>query len=466
MHFQQKGKNTIIFVFIFILLGFATANPVFYVVGAVIASTVIFDLASFLIAVDAMQASIIRKISRNKLFLDNLLDIEINLKINTKNLKNIYFQDTYPDAFELISGDAVRKIEPGRSDYNISYSLKAIKRGNHSFCESYLDIESNFRMFKHRMTLESRALLSIYPPVLTRKSIIAHYISSQYGKGKSKQKGMGTDVAEIRNYMPGDDFRHIDWKTSLRLNSLFSKEFESDTELSMFVLVDHSRADNPDNLDYAVRIANYLTQQAARNNQPSGMITFTHGCITSKILIKKGKKQVEISRNLFSLEPEESKPCIIAMDIGEIKEFERKLKSYNNDEFYSILAPFFIDNSEHLRVMEKQGIYQAIKHVTNFSSAPSLIVIVTDLVYDAPMLESIRLATYYGNRVILVVTPSVLFREYDVFELEEHYQEYMKLQKKIEKFKQLKGVKVVEAGPSEKPELLINQAVSKWKTRY
>lgn len=464
MYFQQKGKNTTIFVFIFILLGLITANPIFYIAGAVAALAILFDLTGFLVAIDTLHASIIRKVSKNKLFLDNLLDVEISLKINTKNLKNIYFHDIYPDALELISGDAAQKIEHGKSDYIISYGLKAIRRGKHSFSDSYLDVESNFRMFKHRVALDCRTEVNIYPPVLARRSVIASYISSQYGRGKSKQKGMGIEVAEIRNYMPGDDFRHIDWKTSLRLNSLFSREFESDIELPLFVLVDHSRTDKH-NIDYTVRIANYLVQQAARNNQPSGMITFTQDCITNKTLIKKAKNQFEMSRNFFSLEPQESKPCILAMDIGEIKEFERKLKSSNNDEFYSILAPFFIDNSEHLRIMESQGIYQAMKHVINFSSAPSLIAIITDLSYDAPMLESIRLATYYGNRVILVVTSSLFFREYDVLELEERYVEYMKLQKKIEKFKRLKGVKVVEVSGG-KPELLINQAVSKWKTRY
>ncbi|VVB88643.1 Uncharacterised protein [uncultured archaeon] len=466
MYFQQKGKNTTIFVFIFIMLGVITANPLFYVVGALIAFIVLFDLAVFLAAVDAMDASIMRKVSKNKLYLDNSLDVEINLNINNKNLKNIYFHDIYPDAFMLLSGDAVQKIDTGKSGHRISYSLKAIKRGNHSFSDPYLDVESNFHMFKHKIDLDCRTEVVIYPPVLTKKSIIARYISSQFGRSRSRQKGTGVEVAEVRNYIPGDDFRHIDWKTSLRLNSLFSKEFESDTELPLFVLVDHSRTDNSDNLDYTVRIANYLAQQAARNNQPSGMITFTHDRITNKTLIKKGKNQFEMARNLFSLGLQDSKPCSIAMDIAEIKEFERKLKSSNSEEFYSILAPFFIDNPEHLRIIESQGIYQAIKHVISFSNTPSLIAIITDLAYDAPMLESIRLATYYGNKVILVVTSSLLFREYDVLGLEGQYVEYIKLQKKIEKFRRLKGIKIVEAGQHETPELLINQVVSGWKASY
>ena len=152
------------------------------------------------------------------------------------------------------------------------------------------------------------------------------------------------------------------------------------------------------------------------------------------------------------------------MDIGEIKSFERKLNS-SKDETFSVLAPFFIENSQHLKAMEKQGIYQAVKRLINFSKTPSLITIITER-YDAVLIESIRLATYYGHKVILVVTSLVLSRAYDVLELEEHYQEYMRFQKTIEKFKHLKGVKVVEAFPGDKPEQIINQAGYRWKTHY
>ncbi len=464
MQFQPAGKNSAIFVFLFTLLGLITSNPLFYAAGAVIAFAVFFDLVGFLLALDALNASVVRKVSKTKIHMDNLLDVEVDLKINARKLKKVYFQDLYPESFTLISGDAGQNINPEKSRHHFSYSLKATGRGSHSFSRSYLDIESNLRMFRHRSDLESHIDVSIYPPVLSRKSMIAHYVSMQYGSRRSRQKGMGTEVAEIRNYMPGDDVRHIDWKTSLRLNSMFTKEFESETGLPMFVLIDHSRRGDRDNLDYAIRIANYLTQQAARDNQQTGVITFTHDRITNKSLIKSRKNLFEISRDLFSLVSETGKPCTLAMDAGEIKEFERKLRSSNGDGFHSILSPFFIDGSEHLRIMESQGIYLAIKHLIHFSKTPSLIAIITDLAYEVPVLDSVRLATYYGNRVLVIITSPVLFRDYDVLELEGHYPEYMELQIKIEKFKRLKSVKVVEALPGERPELIIDKAVHGWKT--
>lgn len=465
MHVQKRGKNAVIFLFVFLFIDLITTNPLFYAFSIAIAFAVFFDIVSFFIAIHSMEALAIRKISKNKLMQEDYMDVEIGLKLKSKGLKNIYYQDMYPHAFHIVSGDAAKKIDPGNSNLNISYRLKAIKCGDFLFSESHLHLESNFRMFGYRRSLGNRAEVGVFPSVLSKKSAIAQHTSSRYGMGKSKQTGSGIEIDRIRYYIQGDEFKHIDWKTSLRLNSLFTKEFESDIGLTVFVLVDHSETSNQDgSLDNAVRMANYLVMRAEGNNQPVGVVTFAHDRITGQTLIRKRKKQFEILRNLFSLEPKESKPYAIAMNIGEIKAFGRKLNSSKN-EFCSVLAPFFAENPEHLKAMEKQGIYQAIKRVINFSRTPSLIAIITER-YDAPLIESIRLATYYGHRVILIAASSVLFGTYDVYELEEHYQEYLEFQKKIEKLKLIKGVKVVEAYPGDNPEQIINQAVYRWKTHY
>jgi len=461
----QKGKNIFLFILIFVIIGWLTANPLFYAIGAVLAFILIFDLVIFLIALDGMEVSISKKISTNKMFLNNYLEVDNELKIKVKYLKNISFQDPVPDAFKIISNDPILKIDQAKTLHNITYSLQAIKKGHHSFKGSYLDIKSNFKLFEHRIILENKADVSVYPPVLSRRAVVAQYTSSLYGTGKSNKKGMGTEFADIRDYVSGDDYRHIDWKTSLRLNNLFIKEFESDQERPFFVLIDQTRtSDSGTSLNYAIKVANHMTQMAANNNQKVGMITYKQDGVINQNLIKKGKKRHELSKDLINLEPLESKTCTSSMDMMELKILAKKLNTFNSEKFYSILKPFYADNPEHLKLLEKHGVYQAIQKVITFSKNPSLITIITDIIHDAPLIESIRLATYYGHRVILIVTSHILFRKYDVVELEEHYQEYLDLQKKIDKFRKLKGVKVINAGPCDKVELLMDQAGYRWKT--
>jgi uncharacterized protein (DUF58 family) len=465
MHAIQKGKNIFLFILLFAIIGSLTSNPLFYAICAVLAFILIFDLVIFLIALDGMEVSISKEISTNKMFINNYLEVDNELKIKVKYLKNISFQDAIPDAFKIISNDPFVTIDPARSVHNITYDLQAIKKGHHSFKESSLDLISNFQLFEHRIIIENKAVVSIFLPVLSRRAFIAQYTSSLHDTGKSNKKGMGTEFADIRAYIPGDDYRHIDWKTSLRLNNLFIKEFESDQEMPFFVLIDQTRtSDSGTSLDYAITVANHMTQTPENNNQKVGLITYKQDSVINQTLIKKGKERHQLSKDLISLEPLESKTCTSSMDIMELKILAKKLSSFNSEKFYYILKPFYADNPEHFKELEKHGVYQAIKKVIAFSKNPSRITIITDIIHDAPLLESIRLATYYGHRVILIVTSHILFRKYDVMELEEHYQEYLDLQKKIDKFRKLKGVKVFNAGPGDKVELLMNQAGYRWKT--
>jgi hypothetical protein len=80
----QKGKNVILFTVIFVILGWLTANPIFYAIGAVLAFILIFDRVVFFIALDGMEVSIAKKISTNKMFINNILEVENDLELKVK----------------------------------------------------------------------------------------------------------------------------------------------------------------------------------------------------------------------------------------------------------------------------------------------------------------------------------------------------------------------------------------------
>jgi len=80
----QKGKNIFLFILIFAIIGWLTANPLFYTIGAILAFILIFDLFRFLVALDGMELSISKKISRNKMFINNYLEVDNELKIKVK----------------------------------------------------------------------------------------------------------------------------------------------------------------------------------------------------------------------------------------------------------------------------------------------------------------------------------------------------------------------------------------------
>ncbi|MCC6600895.1 MAG: DUF58 domain-containing protein, partial [Crocinitomicaceae bacterium] len=71
-------------------------------------------------------------------------------------------------------------------------------------------------------------------------------LSSQVFSGEyhSAFKGRGMAFSDVREYMPGDDIRTIDWNVTARFNHPFVKVFEEERELTVILLVDISASEN------------------------------------------------------------------------------------------------------------------------------------------------------------------------------------------------------------------------------
>jgi uncharacterized protein (DUF58 family) len=53
-------------------------------------------------------------------------------------------------------------------------------------------------------------------------------------------RGTGIDVAELREYAPGDDLRHIDWNVTARMDTPYVREYLEDREVTAWLLLDRS----------------------------------------------------------------------------------------------------------------------------------------------------------------------------------------------------------------------------------
>ncbi|HUD84384.1 MAG TPA: DUF58 domain-containing protein [Candidatus Saccharimonadales bacterium] len=82
--------------------------------------------------------------------------------------------------------------------------------------------------------------------------------SSAKGERRSKARGQSVEFADYRNYVPGDDFRYLDWNLYGRLDKLFLKLYEEERELPVRVFLDASESmtfGTPPKFDFARQIA-------------------------------------------------------------------------------------------------------------------------------------------------------------------------------------------------------------------
>ncbi|HLF90198.1 MAG TPA: DUF58 domain-containing protein [Anaerolineales bacterium] len=81
---------------------------------------------------------------------------------------------------------------------------------------------------------------------LNTLTLIANKVRAGAMKGdrRSKKRGVSIEFADYRDYVPGDDLRHLDWNVYARLERPFIKLFEEEEDLAVHLLVDASKSMN------------------------------------------------------------------------------------------------------------------------------------------------------------------------------------------------------------------------------
>lgn len=99
------------------------------------------------------------------------------------------------------------------------------------------------------------------------------------GMHRSATRGASVEFAEYRKYVPGDDPKHIDWQVYARSDRFYIKEFEADTNLRAYVVLDSSGSMAFDSgqgsrFDYARNLASHLGYLLVQQGDAVGL----HAC--------------------------------------------------------------------------------------------------------------------------------------------------------------------------------------------
>ncbi len=125
----------------------------------------------------------------------------------------------------------------------------------------------------------------------------SHMVSDLFGgQYQSVFKGHGMEFAEVRQYLPGDDVRTIDWNVTARTGSPHVKRFTEERELTVMLLVDVSGSTHFGSRvqmkqELAAELAALFAFSAIANNDKVGLVIFTDR-IELSIPPRKGTRHV------------------------------------------------------------------------------------------------------------------------------------------------------------------------------
>ena len=199
---------------------------------------------------------------------------------------------------------------PPRQEILKSYTLKSYRRGNFSFDALFYRITGPLGLIQRQGKIDLPQDVQVLPDMTgegSRDLQLALAGAMQAGQRKSPLRGEGREFESLREHQRDDDFRHIDWKASAKRGKLISRQFETERDQRLMILIDAGRLMSPKigsyrKLDYAINASVHLAQVALHKGDLVGYAIFNDE-MRAFAEPKKGQAQMShLVKNLTSLQ--------------------------------------------------------------------------------------------------------------------------------------------------------------------
>ena len=145
---------------------------------------------------------------------------------------------------------------------------------------------------RHRMQVPLPWEVVVYPPLVSvrlRASVAEALRRRDVGLKSIRRLGEGRLFESLREWVPGDDLRHIDWKATARRAKVITRQYEAERRQQVLLVLDAGRlmtaevagggpgGSGVSRLDYAVQAALELAYAAAQHDDNVGIMTFADG---------------------------------------------------------------------------------------------------------------------------------------------------------------------------------------------
>ena len=221
---------------------------------------------------------------KNMVFTNQRVKISLTIEnLTSYNYKYFEIEDCLPQNWEVVGENkTVCSLGP-KSKADFSYLAIAKSSGSQIMPGLYISLldESHlfFKSFFYPLRTQFNVFISPEQIPLRALQLSGNNSGATPGPHIFRQKGMGSEFREIREYIPGDSFKKIAWSISARKNKLMSRELESDISIrsNLFLDISPSMKEgtvHQTKLDFALKIAANFANLVVTSGDPIGIYTF------------------------------------------------------------------------------------------------------------------------------------------------------------------------------------------------
>ena len=243
------------------------------------------------------------------------------LAVGAKNRVTLHLRNRGDEPLSIVVRDAVPPgfaAEPaevelearGHGEATATYELVPPRRGRFAFGDLHVRARGPLGLAWVDGAIPAAAEARVYPDLRAASKLLAAAAREllPHGVRRLRRDGQGTEFARLREYVPGDPIRDVDWKATARRLAPVSRVYELERSQPVVLCVDAGRATAAragalSKLDHAVNAALFLAFVAIRAGDRVGLLVFDDEARTF-VAPGRGRAQYrKIVDALFAVEP-------------------------------------------------------------------------------------------------------------------------------------------------------------------
>lgn len=240
-------------------------------------------LADWRLTPDASAWTVTRQHDeRLSLAADNPIQLLLQLRRGATPLA-VWVRDEPPLLFHVAAAQRILQAQvTPRTPQLLTYVVYPPRRGDYHFGDIHLRWASVLGLLRKQATMPAAEAVKVYPNLADVKKydlLLRQNRLWELGLRNARIFGSGTEFERLRDYLPDDEYRRINWKATARRAKPISVEYETERSQHIMVLLDVGRmmrspVGDVAKLDYAINAILLLAYVAAQKGDKIGLLAF------------------------------------------------------------------------------------------------------------------------------------------------------------------------------------------------
>ena len=245
-------------------------------------------------------------------------ETEVRIEIANRTARDISLivKDEYPPQMKLSGAREARVGVEAQTSAALVYELTPPKRGRFEFGSIAVRFLSRWRLVWCQTRIDAPVAVKVYPNMRRAREVELRALGTRSfvaARRKSQWRGEGREFESLRDYVRGDEMRHISWTATARRGRLVTRQYQMERDQTILIMLDAgrlmtARIESETKLDSAVHAALALMSAAARAGDNAGLLVFGRR-VKAFLPPKRGAEHLDAALEaLHAIEPEMIEP--------------------------------------------------------------------------------------------------------------------------------------------------------------